>query len=175
MNASWTNRVEVYVERLTELTTALDERLDEVRMLPLASRRLAVADGSEAAPIPIDPEQSPEVAEVAELVKRLEGFVAQREELLCAEDAPEVGLTLSEKLLGTHRIEDARLAMRCREASEQIQTTHHRAVSLFVCQFHLANFGSELLQILSGGPEGSTYGPGKPSRGHGGGLFNDAA
>lgn len=177
MGTDWNERVGDYVDRLAALTEELDDRLDAIRMPPLrpdgesgagsGSARRSAAESAADAPAGLE--------ELAELVRRLETFVGERETLLAADDAPRQGWTLTEKLLGTRRIDDARLAKRCRETSERIQTTHQRAVSLFVCQFHLANFGNDLLKRLSGAPETTTYGGGQPTRGQGGGLFNDAA
>ncbi len=186
MQSSWTSRVEDYVDRLMELSTSLDEQLDQLRLQPLRSARESdppsgedapsdQASNSAAPPPMVTPENSPELDTLAATVQQLEAFVAQREALLRASDAPRAGQTLTQKLLGTHRIEDARLAKRCRDVSEQVETTHQRAMALFVCQFHLANFGHDLLKLLSGAPDATSYGQGKPARGHGGGLFNDAA
>ena len=182
MGMDWNQRVRDYVDRLETLTAELDDRLDSIRMPPLrageesASRNGAtgrsVTESTAAASEGAAPEG---LEELAELVRRLETFVSERETLLADDEAPQQGWTLTEKLLGTRRIDDARLAKRCRETSERIRTAHQRAVSLFVCQFHLANFGNDLLKLLSGAPETTTYGGGQPTRGQGGGLFNDAA
>lgn len=177
MGTDWNQRVGDYVDRLETLTAELDDRLDSIRMPPLragggsdSGNGAAGRSGTETAA------EAPEgLEELAELVRRLETFVGERETLLADDQAPQHGWTLTEKLLGTRQIDDARLAKRCRETSERIRTTHQRAVSLFVCQFHLANFGSDLLKLLSGAPETTTYGGGQPMRGQGGGLFNDAA
>jgi len=160
MSQPWNDRVEAYVERLRQITTSIAETLDDTRVNTLA---------------PDSEELNAQASKLAASIRSLETMVDEREALLHAEDAPPTGITLTEKLLATRRIDDARLARQCREVSGELEATHQRAVSLFVCQFHLANFGKELLQLLSGSLEGATYGDGPSRTGQGGGLFNEAA
>lgn len=183
MRADWTDRVENYLCRLADLADLLDRRLDEVRLEALPG----LGSGRPLAP-PAHAGDAPAVAaptgegltELAAAVDRLEQMVAEREHLLTSADAPSGGGTLAEKLLATRRIREASLAKRAGEIGERVAGTHERAMSLFVCQFHLANFGADVLRLLSGAPGTSGYGTpstarGQSPRGHGGGLFNDAA
>ena len=159
MNATWTERVEDYVHQLQQTAETIDLILDETR--------LATTEVN-------SPEVEASTQELLGAVGQLEKLVETRETLLRAGDAPAAGLTLSEKLFSTRRIDDARLAKQCREVAKQVETTHQRAVSLFVCQYHLSQLGSELLQLLSGSAAPDTYGQERrPSSG--GNLFNDAA
>ena len=191
MTADWTERVENYMGRLAELADLLDRRLDEVRLDALPH----LGSGRTPHP-PTDAGESAAAAEpageglaaLAAAVDRLEQMVSERENLLTSPDAPSTGGTLSEKLLATRRIREASLAKQAGEIGERVAGTHERAMSLFVCQFHLANFGEDVLRLLSGAPGAAGYGTPAPSRerstrtargqatrGHGGGLFNDAA
>lgn len=162
---SWTQRVSDYVDDLVQITEAMDLILDETRVRTINLRPNEVDEST---------------AKLAETISQLEAMVERRDVLLRDEDAPTSGLSLSEKLLSSRRIEDARLAKRCGEAAEQIKTTHQRANALFVCQYHLTQFQSEMLDRLAGVAAPPTYG--KPSaksgqkQNRGGGeLFNEAA
>ena len=111
-------------------------------------------------------------------------MVAQRESLLCDDDAPQRGASLAEKLRASVDFESHELASRCDLITRSLADSHHRAVSLFVCQFHLAELSNEIVGILSGTLASATYGPqgttsqepGTHARsaGGGGGLFNEA-
>ena len=191
MRADWTDRVENYLGRLADLADLLDRRLDEVRLdaLPELGSGRPLAPPAHTGDVPASHAgDAPAVAapagegltQLAAAVDRLEQMVAERENLLASPDAPSAGGTLAEKLLATRRIREASLAKQAGELGERVSGTHERAMSLFVCQFHLANFGTDVLQLLSGAPGTSGYGKsstarGQSPRGHGGGLFNDAA
>jgi hypothetical protein len=108
-------------------------------------------------------------------ISDLERMVVKRDELLRAADAPSIGLSLSEKLLNSRKIEDARLARRCGEVAEMIATTHQRATALFVCQYHLSEFQRDLIGRLSGATAPQTYNRSGQKSNPGGGLFNEAA
>ena len=162
---SWTQQVSDYVDDLVQITEAMDLILDETRVHTINLKPNEVDEST---------------AKLAQTISQLEAMVERREALLHAPEAPAEGLSLSEKLLATRRIEDARLARRCGEATEQIKTTHQRANALFVCQYHLSRFQSEMLDRLAGVAAPPTYekpnakGGQKQNRG-GGELFNEAA
>ena len=163
--ATWNDRVLAYVEHLAEVNESIDLILDETRVGTLNVR-------------PEEIEASREALTAA--VTRLEAMLPERETLLRDDEAPKLGITLREKLLATRRIEDAALARRCEEVSRQVELTRERAISLFVCHFHLASLGQDLIDLLSGQSAPSTYGekigqPGKSNHESGGGLFNEAA
>ncbi|SRR6056297_743608 len=163
--ANWNRRVEEYVQRLAEVNETIDLILDDTRVGTLNVRPEEVEASREA---------------LVEAIGRLEAMLPEREDLLRDDDAPKTGITLREKLLSTRRIDDAALARRCDEVSAQIELTRERAISLFVCHFHLAALGQDLIDLLSGQAGPTTYGkqigqPGNRQRESGGGLFNEAA
>ncbi len=162
----WNERVAEYADDLQALVDELTDCLDETRV---STRGLQTA------------EVEAQTARLSDGVLRLETMVVARQDLLAADDAPTAGLSLSEKLLSTRRIEDARLARRCGALSEAIDQTHRRAMALFVCQHHLADAQTETLRRLAGAAGPRTYD--NPAAGQKradprsarGGLFNDAA
>ncbi|MEM6363835.1 MAG: hypothetical protein AAF539_01335 [Planctomycetota bacterium] len=164
--ASWSNRVAQYVDDLAEVTETIDLILDETRVRTIGLQPDEVDESTQA---------------LAAAITRLEAMVQRRDDLIRDDHAPEPGLSLSEKLLHSRRIEDARLARRCGEVAEAMATTHSRAMALFVCQYHLSEFQTDLLKRLTGVTSPGTYSAGGKSdanaqRGQqGGGLFNDAA
>lgn len=159
-SAAWRDRVTQYVDELAQIAETIDLILDETRIRTVGLR-----------PNEVDASTTQLVAAITEL----ESMVERRESLLRADDAPSSGLSLSEKLLVSRRIEDARLARRCGEVAEMIATTHQRATALFVCQYHLSEFQREVLGRLAGASAPQTYDRSgqkpKPSSG----LFNEAA
>ncbi|WP_168564094.1 hypothetical protein [Crateriforma spongiae] len=164
-NPTWQQRVADYAERLAEINESIDLILDETRVgtVNVKSEELKASQDALSAQ-----------------VQNLQNMLAEREELLAADDAVGSGTTLRARLMSTRRIDDARLAKRLDEVGRQIEVTRERSVALFVCQYHLANLGQELIRLLSGSTGGDTYGHkiGKPDtteRGRGGGLFNEAA
>ncbi|MCC9642544.1 hypothetical protein LOC71_09680 [Rhodopirellula sp. JC740] len=162
---TWAQRVADYVDELVEITEAMDLILDETRVRTVNLKPDEVDESTQ---------------QLAAAITQLEAMVERRDTLLRDPEAPPTGLSLSEKLLSSRRIEDARLARRCGEAAEMIKTTHQRANALFVCQYHLTQFQSEMLDRLAGVASPATYGnPNaktgqQPKRG-GGELFNEAA
>jgi len=161
----WAERVAAYVDELADVTETIEVILDDTRVRTVGLEPGRV-DGS--------------TKQLAAAISRLEAMVERREELLHAEDAPQEGLSLSEKLLRSRQIEHARLARRCGELAHAIDEAHHRAVGLFVCQYHLAQFQQDLLQRLSGAAGPATYDRSgqtskRPPASRNGGLFNDAA
>lgn len=156
----WRERVASYVDDIAEVAETIDLILDETRIRTKGLR-----------PNEVDASTTQLVAAISELEKMVE----RRESLLRAEDAPPKGLSLSEKLLSSRKIDDARLARRCGEVAEMIAMTHQRATALFICQYHLSEFQREVLQRLTGATAPQTYDRSgqkpKPSSG----LFNEAA
>ncbi|QDT06204.1 hypothetical protein K227x_46120 [Rubripirellula lacrimiformis] len=159
---TWSNRVERYLNELEETANTIDLILDQTRV-----QTVAVQPGQ------ID--ESTRQLQAALAV--LEEKIAEREELLRDPDAPPSGLTLTKKLMSSLKIEDARLALRCRDLASTIELAHTRAVSLFVCQFHLSNLTTELVQTLTGATAPQTYPSpnGEKAPSSGGGLFDEAA
>jgi len=160
ISTAWRDRVNQYVDELAQVAETIDLILDETRIRTVGLR-----------PNEVDASTQQLVAAITDL----ESMVQRREQLLRDDDAPASGLSLTEKLLGSRRIEDARLARRCGEVAEMIATTHQRATALFVCQYHLSEFQRDVLERLAGASGPQTYGRAgqkpKPSSG----LFNEAA
>lgn len=161
MNNEWPERVENYVDQVEQIAMAIDLILDQIKL------ESAGGDSGNVQESTTDLEQS--------LVK-LEHKIAEREELLRDPDAPVTGATLAEKLGGTGRDQDAQLSRRCEQIAGLIGSTHHRAISIFVCQFHLAELSTELVRLMVGASLPATYGaPNECSTTPGGGLFNESA
>lgn len=158
MKSTWNQRVSDYLDALATANETVELALDDMR---LSTTKLAV------------PEVDASTQELTAAITSLEGLIRQRESLLHDSEAPQHGLTLVDKLLSTHNIDDARIAKRCKRVAANIEATHHRAVSLFVCHYHLTGLGADLLRILSGNQTPATYG--KSVSQHRGGLFNEAA
>jgi len=161
----WANRVAAYVDELADVAEAIEMILDDTRV-----RTVGLEPG----------QVDKSTQQLAAAISRLESMVERREELLHADDAPSEGLSLSEKLLRSRQIEHARLARRCGELAQAIDEAHHRAVGLFVCQYHLAQFQKDLLDRLSGAAGPGTYDRSgqttkRPPASRNGGFFNDAA
>lgn len=147
-----------YLDELTTATESIDFVLDEMQ---LATRNIQTQRLDE-----LTKQLSGLIDELAELVKK-------REVLLNDTDAPPHGTTLVDKLNSTHDHEDARTAKRCQKVAGTVETTHTRAVSLFVCQYHLNSLSSDIVRLLSGERNPPTYA--KKQTQHRGGLFNEAA
>ena len=164
MNKEWTTRVAHYVDDVANVAESMNLILDETRV-----------------GINLDEEQTARcTARLQEQLETLESLVANREELLRAHDAPQEGLTLSQKLLHSRHIDNARLAKRCEEVSAAIEATHERAMALFVCQFHLADLTNDLVRTMMGFQNTETYERdgsdlNRKPESHGGGLFDEAA
>ena len=134
----WLNRVEAYIDDLEVAADGLARQMkqmkvDQVPAPKTGSEMQAGIDGSLAVSVNAATEQ------LAACLSELEGKVAQRELLLRATDAPQAGLTLSEKL---EHVKDPRgrgLHQRCELISEMMADINNHALSLFVCQFHLAS------------------------------------
>ncbi len=157
---AWRERVASYTEEATGIANSIDLILDETRMGTASSRSGEIDAATQ---------------QLFAAISDLERMVAQRDELLCAADAPPAGLSLSEKLLSTRRIEDARIAKCCGEVADLIAQTHQRALSLFICQYHLSEIPRDWIARLSAGtrPRTSMGSSQQPSAN--GGRYNEAA
>ncbi|GAA5509338.1 hypothetical protein [Novipirellula caenicola] len=159
-NKTWANRVADYVDELEVVATNVQQLVANSRIQTKASAASEVAESG---------------LELLEAVGRLETMVEQREQLLSDAQAPASGTTLIEKLRQSGEID---LADRSQSVAHIIATTHQAAVSLFVCQYHLASHSQEILRLLAGLDTPRTYrrsGSGEERERGGGQLFNDAA
>ena len=171
MMSTWNDRVAAYTTEVSEIAETIDLILDETRVHTVGVEAEQINNSTE---------------ELQAALEELEEMIARRETLLQDPEAPGApgvsgsGNTLMEKLRSTFNIEDARLAKRCEEVSHQIELTHQRALSLFVCQFHLSDLTNDMLRILSGATGKPTYrrdGSDQSGQGYsaGGGLLDEAA
>ncbi|TWU45160.1 hypothetical protein Q31b_03310 [Novipirellula aureliae] len=163
----WHQRVRDYVDRLERVADSIE------RILSKSTVSTAALDHSDV---------TARSGELIEAVGELETLVAERESLLLDAEAPPYGTTLLEKLHAPHRDRDNALASRAKRVSEAVAISHQRALSLFVCQFHLASYTSDVVRMLSGTDTPPTYrassnayGQKQPEQTGGGRLFNDAA
>lgn len=156
----WRDRVADYVDELADVAETIDLILDETRVRTMGLR--------------VD-EVDASTAQLLTAITDLETMVERRDQLIRDADAPSQGLSLSEKLLYTRKIEDARLARRCGEVAEMIATTHQRATALFVCQYHLSDLQRDVLNRLAGATGPQTYNKHGQKPQGGTGLFNEAA
>jgi flagellar biosynthesis/type III secretory pathway chaperone len=162
LSGSWADRLNDYLSDFQKVVQQLQEAVE--------TSRLQTSD--------MDANRLPESqATFRTLLEALERKVAQRAELLSAADAPSEGATLTEKVLRSNDKKIRVLADRCRELSSEISVLNQRAVSLFVCQYHLAQLGGEIIRALSGHAGPITYrAQGRPEpKPPAGGLFNEAA
>lgn len=162
VHGSWFDRLDKYLSEFQLIIGRLQDVLEQAR---LQTRDLSSSH--------LQPSQ--EVLQ--ECLKALERKVAERAKLLTATDAPSEGTTLTEKVLHSGDGAPPHLAARCRDLSSEISTLNQRAVALFVCQYHLAHLGGEIVRVLSGHAGPVTYrAPGRPeAKPPSGGLFNEAA
>jgi hypothetical protein len=158
---TWIREVQGYVEKLGSSADQLDRLLKQCRVDTenVETTKLQVV-----------------VQQVSEHLAVLEDLVARREELLELSDAPQRGHTLTEKLESMEE-DHGPLLERCNQVSRLVADVNHRAVSLFVCQFHLAEFGNQLIRIVAGEEATGTYSVdgSEPDPGPGGGLLDDVA
>ncbi|MEM1070163.1 MAG: hypothetical protein AAGI63_14770, partial [Planctomycetota bacterium] len=160
MTVSWPERVQTYIDRLELAANGISELLESCR-------------------VDTETVNTPKVQATMQLLTQqlseLEQLVAEREGLLDADDAPGHGHTLAEKLQAASGHHDP-LAKRCQQVSHLVADVNHRAVSLFVCQFHLAEFGKQLIRLVAGEQTTETYtADGEVSKpGPGGGLLDEA-
>jgi hypothetical protein len=162
----WSNRVECYLDELEECANTIDLILDETRVHAVAVKGREVDESTR---------------QLQASLTTLETKIAERETLLHDADAPPEGLTLIAKLRSTLHVDDERLARRCEQIAGTIELAHTRAVSLFVCQYHLADLTGNLVRIMTRTDKPQTYkaaGSSKkqdPQSSRGGGLFDEAA
>ena len=135
MGNQWPQRVASYLDRMEQIAATLESILDQT---PLESPSDDAGKVQES------------TKDLEQALLELEQRVAEREELLRAPDAPQAGATLEEKLLGTGDASDAQLAVRCQRIAAQIELTHHQAISIFVCQYHLAELSTGLVRLMVG-------------------------
>ena len=161
MSHSWISKVQDYVEKLGSTADQLERLLKQCRV------DTENVETTEVRSV---------VQQVSEHLNVLEDLVARREELLASCDAPQRGHSLTEKLQLMEEDHDPLLG-RFDQVSRLVADVNHRAVSLFVCQFHLAEFGNRLIRIVAGEEatgtycvDGSEFAPGP-----GGGLLDDVA
>jgi len=154
----WHQRVSVYLDGLETVAAEISSILENSKVDTIAG----------------DPSVEQSTDRLREALGELETKIAAREELLKAADAPQSGSTLTEKLKRSDAVGSDEVAARCERVAESISLANHRAVSLFVCQYHLADFGAEIIRLLSGADAPSTYG-GSDQPSGGGTLFNEAA
>jgi len=164
MANSWLERVDEYLEVLQHCVENLDNALDNTRLGTTTLNTAQVHAGTE---------------HLSECLKELEALIAERRILLDADDAPLRGVSLRDVLNRCSDPGAEKLAARCQQLSRSVDLSRERAVSLFVCQFHLGDLSSHLLALLrSGADHGSTYqrGIAEIKRNDGGGsVFNKAA
>ena len=164
MNRPWLERVNSYLDSLEECVENLNEALDETRVGTTTLDTPKVGSGTE---------------HLAACLKELERLIADRQQLIDAEDAPLRGVSLRD-ILNRCVLPDApSVANRCQQLSRDVDVSRERAVALFVCQFHLGDLSTHLLALLrSGADNGSTYQNGKTDVKRdesGGSVFNKAA
>ncbi len=140
---SWLTRVNEYLDELEVCVEAMNDALDNTRMGTMNVHMPTVGDGT---------------AHLTECLAALERLIAQRQQLLEAPDVPVTGLTLRD-VLNRCILENANVvADRCHQISRSVELTRERAVSLFVCQFHLNELSTHLLALLrTGADHGATY------------------
>ncbi|GAA4463032.1 hypothetical protein [Novipirellula rosea] len=159
-NQTWANRVADYVDDLEIVATTVQQLIANSRIQTKAAMASEVAETG---------------LELLEAVGRLENMVERREQLMSDAQAPASGTTLIEKLRRAGEID---LADRSQSVAHTITAAHQAAVSLFVCQYHLASHSQEILRLLAGMDTPRTYrrsSDGEERERGGGRLFNDAA
>jgi hypothetical protein len=164
MTSSWIERVSKYLDSLQGCVERLNEALDETRVGTTTLDAPGVNSGS---------------AELSSCLKDLEALIAERQQLLDADDAPLSGVSLRDVLNRCGLPGASSVADRCHLISRDVDLSRERAVSLFVCQFHLSDLSTHLLALLrSGADQGATYERGKSDVKRsevGGSVFNRAA
>ncbi len=147
MMAPWIERVRIYLDLLEQSLVALNDTLDNTRVGTTTLNSIAVEEST---------------AVLTSCLQELEKAIAQRQELLDAEDVPVRGVSLRDVLQRCHESGADELTERCHRLSHDVDASRERAVSLFVCQFHLSDLSSHLLAIMrSGEDHGVTYQRGK--------------
>ncbi len=170
----WLNRVEAYLDELEVAADRLGRQIKQMKVDQVPEPRSGSdtrvgIDGSLAVTVNAATDQ------LSVCLSELESKVAQRELLLRATDAPQVGLTLNEKLDAFRDPRGRGLQQRCELISQMLADINNHALSLFVCQFHLANLTDDVVRLMAGVPEPTTYGNSSKSEALGGNLFNESA
>jgi hypothetical protein len=164
MQSSWMDRVSQYLDSLQTCVENLNDALDETRVGTTSLNSKQVGQGTD---------------ELSACLQDLERLIAERTQLLSADDVPFAGVSLRDILNRCPDPSAAPLADRCAKLSRDVDLSRERAVALFVCQFHLSDLSSHLLALLrSGADHGSTYERGKSDvkrPGIAGSVFNKAA
>lgn len=164
MKSSWIERVGEYLDSLEVCVERLNESLDETRVGTTTLDTTRVGGGTDR---------------LSACLKELERLIAERQQLLEAEDSPMRGVSLRDVLNRCSLDGAATMADRCHRISQDVEMSRERAVALFVCQFHLGDMSTHLLALLrSGADHGSTYERGKTEVKRsevGGSVFNRAA
>lgn len=164
MNHPWMERVTQYLDSLQLCVENLNEALDETRVGTTTLNTKQVGQGTH---------------ELTACLQDLERLIAERTQLLSADDVPFAGVSLRDILNRSTDAAAPELAERCARLSRDVDMSRERAVALFVCQFHLGDLSSHLLALLrSGSDQGTTYERGKSEvkrPGIAGSVFNKAA
>ncbi len=167
MNQTWAERVSVYLDELQQCAVAIDGILDQSNVHTVKLDHAMVQQSTD---------------DLSAALDELKQKFSEREDLLGADDAPPVGASLTEKLSrsehSVHRdlVAHRDLAARCSEIADVVAMANQRAVSLFVCQYHLLDLSSDIVRMLTGAMAPPTYGAdANRSAGGGGTLFNEAA
>jgi hypothetical protein len=164
MSQSWLERVNSYLDSLAQCVEDLNEALDETRVGTTTLDTPKIGNGTE---------------QLSACLKDLERLIADRQQLIDADDAPLRGVSLRDILNRCVLTDAPSVAARCKQLSRDVDLSRERAVALFVCQFHLGDLSTHLLALLrSGADHGATYQRGKTDlkRNEGGGsVFNKAA
>jgi hypothetical protein len=171
---TWLNRVEAYLDDLEVAADGLARQMKQMKVDQVPESRgdgeqQIRGDGSLVDTVNVGTQQ------LTNCLAKVESKVAQREVLLRAADAPQAGLTLSEKLESLRDQRSTGLHRRCELIGEMMADINNHALSLFVCQFHLANITDDVVRIMAGVSEPATYGNGIKQDTLGGNLFNESA
>ncbi len=159
ISSPWHHRVSQYLDGLESVALEISSHLENSQVATVAG----------------DPTVQHSTDRLRDALAELEKKIAAREELLKAPNAPVGGSTLTDKLKRSDAAGSDEVAARCDRVAESIALANHRAVALFVCQYHLADFSAEIIRLLSGADAPATYGGSNSQPSGGGTLFNEAA
>ena len=159
---AWVTAVENYLDQLGRSVERLAGLLSELRLSVMQTP---------------DEKLASSLVAVTETVQRMETLLAGREELLIADNAPAIGNTLREKLRGIANIRAARTAAEAEALGSRVSTVHGKAMSLFVCGFHLTQWASHMVRVHTQTVGQPTYDrDGRSDQDpRSGGIFEDAA
>ncbi|WP_153558200.1 hypothetical protein [Roseimaritima sediminicola] len=160
----WLDDLSEYLDHLEATSEELDATVQTARSL--------TRDGAFAA--------LPEATAALQIgLGELEAAIERRRELLDHSAAPPECYSLRQALRqvaqrADHQAAATHLLERCEAIGQQMDQVREAALSLFVCQYHLADTTSHFLRLMLPGTERTeTYGRG-PTRSHGGGLLDKA-